>query len=58
MSKIEQFSTITNIKIIVDNKTGFYNITKINNYIYDQICKQNEAPAIAGASKKKDMYDN
>ena len=57
MSKSEQFSTITNsidtdIKIIIDNKTGFYNITKINNYIYEQ----NRPPAIAGGSKK-DMYD-
>lgn len=52
-SKNNRFSTIVNsidtdINIIIDNETGFYNITKINNYIY----KQNELTAIAVGSKK------
>ena len=57
MSKNDQFSTIINsididIKIIVDNKTGFYNITKINNYIYEQICMNTEPTGIPVGSKK------
>ena len=58
MSNSEQFSTITNsidtdIKIIIDNKTGFYNITKINNYIYEQ----DRPTAIAVRILHKLMYN-
>ena len=57
MDNSDQFSTIinsinTDLTIIIDNKTGFYNITKINNYIYKQNCKQNETMGIPTVSKK------
>lgn len=32
----------SNFKIIEHESTGYYNITKMNNQVYDKICKQNE----------------
>jgi hypothetical protein len=62
-SKKSRFSTIinsidTDLTIIIDNDTGFYNITKINNYIYEQKCKQNESAGIPASSKKKKVIGN
>jgi hypothetical protein len=57
MNQINDFTIMTNginsnFEIIKHNETGFYNITKINNYIYDQKCKQFGPTAIAVGPKK------
>ena len=43
----------TNIKIIQHIPTGYYNITKINNIIYEEQLKENETRGIPPVSKKE-----
>lgn len=43
----------TNIKIIQHIPTGYINITKINNIIYDEQKREDETRGIKPASKKK-----
>lgn len=51
--KIVINSINTNIKIIQHIPTGYYNITKINNIIYDEQKREYEARGVKPASKKK-----
>lgn len=51
--KILTNSINTNIEIIQHIPTGYYNITKINNIIYEEKLKENEAGGIPPASKKE-----
>ena len=59
MSTSSDFTIINNgintdIKIIKHNKTGFYNITKINKSIYAKKCQDyNNEPAGIPASSKR-----
>lgn len=50
----------SNFKIIEHDSTGYYNITKMNNQVYDKICKQNELGGIPPNSKKqiKEWFSN
>lgn len=58
MASITEFKILTNsidtnINIIQHISTGYYNITKINNIIYEEQLKENEARGIPRASKKE-----